>query len=58
MSLGFYVACVGIGMTGGSLTVTFGALLIIVPVHLINLKYFGERELELRYGQSYIDYRR
>jgi protein-S-isoprenylcysteine O-methyltransferase Ste14 len=58
MSLGFYAVCVGIGMIAGSLTVTLGALLIIVPVHLINLKYFEELELELRYGHSYVDYRR
>ena len=58
MSLGFYAACVGVGMIAGSLTVTLGALFIIVPVHLYNLKCFEERELGLRYGQSYIDYKR
>lgn len=57
MSLGFYAACAGIGMIAGSLTVTLGVLLIIVPVHAINLKYFEERELELRYGPPYVDYR-
>jgi protein-S-isoprenylcysteine O-methyltransferase Ste14 len=57
MSLGFYAGCVGIGMIAGSLTVTLGVLLVIVPIHIINLKYFEERELELRYGQSYIDYK-
>lgn len=57
MSLGFYAVCVGIGMIAGSLTVTLAVLLIIVPVHLINLKYFEERELELRYGHSYVEYR-
>ena len=40
------------------MTVTLGALLIIVPVHLINLKYFEEREVELRYGQPYGEHRR
>ena len=58
MSLGFYAACLGIGMIAGSLTVTLAVLLIIVPVHVINLKYFEERELELRYGNDYIDYKR
>ena len=57
MSLGFYAACVGIGMIAGSLTVTLGVLLIVVPAHVINLKHFEERELELRYGHSYVDYR-
>jgi protein-S-isoprenylcysteine O-methyltransferase Ste14 len=58
MSLGFYMACVGVGLLAGSLAVTLGALLVITPVHLFNLKYFEERELELRFGQSYRDYRR
>lgn len=58
MSLGFYAACADVGMIAGSLTVTLGALLIVVPVHLVNLKYFEERELERRYGDAYVDYRR
>jgi protein-S-isoprenylcysteine O-methyltransferase Ste14 len=58
MSLGFYVACLGVGMIAGSLTVTLAVLLIVVPVHVINLKYFEERELELRYGKEYVDYKR
>ena len=57
MSLGFYAACVGIGMIAGSLTVTLGVLLIIVPVHVVNLKHFEERELEQRYGDAYVAYR-
>lgn len=57
MSLGFYAACVGMGMIAGSLTVTLGVLSVIVPVHVINLKYFEERELEQRYGDAYVDYR-
>lgn len=58
MSLGFYAVCLSVGMIAGSLAVTLGALLVIVPVHLFNLKYFEERELELRYGDAYADYRR
>jgi protein-S-isoprenylcysteine O-methyltransferase Ste14 len=57
MALGFYAACVGVGMIAGSLTVTLGVLLIIAPVHVINLKYFEECELELRHGRSYVDYK-
>ena len=57
MSLGFYMACVGVGMLAGSSAVTLGALFVITPVHLFNLKYFEERELELRFGQPYRDYR-
>ena len=58
MSLGFYLACVGVGMIAGSTTVTLGVLLVILPIHVFNLKYFEERELELRYGGSYFQYKR
>lgn len=57
MSLGFYMACVGVGLAAGSTSVTVGALAIIVPVHLFNLRYFEERELALRFGQPYLAYR-
>lgn len=57
MSLGFYFGCVGVGMIAGSVTVTLGMLLIVVPLHIVNLKIFEERELELRYGRSYLDYK-
>jgi protein-S-isoprenylcysteine O-methyltransferase Ste14 len=57
MSLGFYLACVGTGMIAGSLTVTLGVLLLVVPAHIINLRYFEERELELRYGDAYRAYK-
>ena len=57
MSLGFYMACVGVGLAAGSTSVTVGALTIIVPVHLFNLRYFEERELVLRFGQPYLAYR-
>jgi protein-S-isoprenylcysteine O-methyltransferase Ste14 len=57
MSLGFYMACVGLGLLGGSTTVTIGALAIVVPVHMFSLRYFEERELARRFGQPYLDYR-
>lgn len=56
MSLGFYAACVGLGLVGGSTAVTVGALAVIVPVHIFNLRYFEERELARRFGQPYLDY--
>ncbi len=58
MSLGYYLGCVGVGLMAGSTTLVLGALLIIIPVHIFNLKYFEEVELELRYGRSYIEYKR
>ncbi len=57
MSLGFYLTCISIGMIAGSLVILLGVLLILLPIHIFNLKYFEERELELRYGPSYISYK-
>ena len=57
MSLGYYFACVGVGLLAGSTALTLGALLIIIPVHVFNLKYFEEVELDHRYGQTYRDYK-
>jgi len=58
MSLGFYAVCVGAGLIAGSLTVTLAVLLFVIPAHALNLKLFEERELELRYGEPYREYRR
>lgn len=57
MSLGFYLACVGVGLAAGSTVLTLGALGLIVPAHVFNLRYFEERELALRYGHQYLQYK-
>lgn len=57
MSLGFYMACVGLGLAAGSTVVTVGALVVVVPAHMFNLRYFEERELARRFGRSYTEYR-
>jgi protein-S-isoprenylcysteine O-methyltransferase Ste14 len=57
MSLGFYLICVGIGLMAGSTYITLGSLIGVIPVHIFYLKYFEEYELELRLGQSYIEYK-
>ena len=57
MSLGYYLLCVGMGLTTGSTYVTFGSLLGIVPLHVFNLLYFEEYELALRLGPSYLEYK-
>lgn len=57
MSLGYYLACIGIGLMAGSTTWTLGVLLVVVPVHMFFLTYFEERELELRYGELYMEYK-
>jgi protein-S-isoprenylcysteine O-methyltransferase Ste14 len=58
MALGFYLGAVGLGLVVGSTYMTLGALLVVIPVHVIYLKYFEEYELELRLGQSYMEYKR
>jgi protein-S-isoprenylcysteine O-methyltransferase Ste14 len=57
MSLGFYLGAVGLGLLVGSAYMTWGALLVVIPVHLFYLKYFEEYELELRLGQTYVAYK-
>ncbi len=57
MSLGLYLQSVGLGLALGSTSITGGALLGTIPVHVLFLKYFEERELELRFGESYVEYR-
>jgi protein-S-isoprenylcysteine O-methyltransferase Ste14 len=58
MSLGFYLVSVGFGLLLRSTYLTLGAMLFVIPVHVFYLKYFEEYELELRMGQSYLDYKR
>jgi protein-S-isoprenylcysteine O-methyltransferase Ste14 len=58
MSLGLYLGSVGFGLMLRSTYLTLGALLVVIPVHVFYLKYFEEYELELRMGQSYLDYKR
>ncbi len=58
MSLGFYLTCVGVSMAAGSTYCTLGSLLVLIPSHLFYLVYLEERELEIRFGQTYRDYKR
>jgi protein-S-isoprenylcysteine O-methyltransferase Ste14 len=58
MSLGFYLLCVSTGFIAGSTSITLGALLGVIPAHLFFLKHFEELELELRFGASYLQYKR
>jgi len=58
MSLGLYLGSVGFGLLLRSTYLTLGALLVVIPVHVFYLKYFEEYELELRMGQSYLEYKR
>jgi len=57
MSLGLYLVSLGLGLLVGSNYMTLGALFGLIPAHAFYLKYFEEYELELRIGQSYVEYK-
>jgi protein-S-isoprenylcysteine O-methyltransferase Ste14 len=47
-----------VGFVSGSTFVTLVALLGLIPSHIFFLKYFEELELELRFGESYLEYKK
>lgn len=57
MSLGYYLFALGIGFVSGSTLLTLGVLLGVIPAHVFFLKFFEELELELRFGESYKQYK-
>jgi protein-S-isoprenylcysteine O-methyltransferase Ste14 len=57
MSLGYYLLGLGIGFITGSTLLTLYALLGIIPAHIFYLKFFEEKELELRFGEPYQQYK-
>ncbi len=58
MSLGIYLGCLGFGLLSSSTYFTLWTLLGVIPSHIFFLKFFEEKELELRFGQSYLDYKK
>lgn len=58
MSLGFYLICIGLSLIGGSTFFILCSLIVLIPAHVFYLKYFEECELEIRFGESYREYRR
>ena len=57
MSLGFYLGCLALGFLSGSTYFTLWLLIEVIPAHIFYLKFFEERELELRFGKSYVEYK-
>ncbi|MGD8491584.1 MAG: methyltransferase [Anaerolineae bacterium] len=57
MSLGYYLCSVSMGFISGSTLVTSAVLLGLVPAHLFFLRFFEDFELDLRFGQSYQQYK-
>jgi protein-S-isoprenylcysteine O-methyltransferase Ste14 len=58
MSLGFYLISLAVGLCSGSTFITLIVLLGMIPAHLLFLKYFEELELELRFGEPYLEYKK
>jgi protein-S-isoprenylcysteine O-methyltransferase Ste14 len=58
LALGWYLACLGVGCYARSTYLTLYLLLGHIPAHLFYLKFFEERELALRFGESYAAYKR
>lgn len=57
MSLGFYLFALALGFGSGSTFILLAVSLGLIPVHIFFLKYFEELELELRFGESYLEYK-
>jgi len=57
MSLGYYLFSLSVGFMSGSTLLTFCVLLGLIPAHVFFLKFFEELELELRFGESYKQYK-
>lgn len=58
MALGYYLMLLGVGLMAHSTYFFFFNLLIVIPSHIFYIKYFEEFEVELRLGDSYIEYKR
>lgn len=58
MSLGFYLWTLAVGLGSGSTFLTLVILLGWIPAHIFFLKSFEELELELRFGESYLEYKK
>jgi protein-S-isoprenylcysteine O-methyltransferase Ste14 len=58
MALGWYLMCLGLAGCACSTYLVLYLSLGHIPAHIFYLKFFEERELELRFGQSYVAYKR
>jgi protein-S-isoprenylcysteine O-methyltransferase Ste14 len=57
MSLGYYLVCLSLGFMAGSTALSLGVLFLLIPVHVFNLKYFEEKEIEIRLGGRFQGYK-
>jgi protein-S-isoprenylcysteine O-methyltransferase Ste14 len=58
MFLGFYIVFISIGLLKSSISVILWTFIVIIPPNICFLKFFEERELESRFGQPYVEYKK
>jgi protein-S-isoprenylcysteine O-methyltransferase Ste14 len=58
MSLGFYLFALALAFASSSTFVLLAVSLGLIPAHIFFLKHFEELELELRFGESYLEYKK
>jgi len=58
MSLGFYLFALALAFASSSTFILLAASLGLIPAHAFFLKYFEELELELRFGEAYLEYKK
>ncbi len=58
MSLGFYLFALALGFASNSTFVLLAVSLGLIPAHAFFLKFFEEVELELRFGEAYLEYKK
>ncbi len=58
MSLGFYLSSLAFAFASSSTFILLAASLGLIPAHIFFLKYFEELELKLRFGESYLEYKK
>ena len=58
MSLGFYLFALALAFASSSTFVLLAVFFGLIPAHIFFLKYFEELELELRFGESYLEYKK
>jgi len=57
MALGYYLSLLGIGIMIHSTYFFFFNLLVVIPSHIYYVRYFEEFEVELRLGETYMEYK-
>ncbi len=57
LSLGYYLLVLAAGLLAGSRMLLCAGALLVIPAHVLYLRFFEEKELECRFGEPYRDYK-